>query len=519
MISRIRQRAVFFAVCSLGLACWWPFFRNSYLGMVFHDAVSGISNSAFLGVVAFGVGLFAILCSVVPWSRKRADAFMGGVSCLAAFAVLVLLRIDGSVFASAALALCVAFAAAASASGWFFVLCRIPWSFSVAVLSVSFFLSFCLPYIAHFYGEAAMSALNGVLMPISALCLCVAFVLPSSYRTFPEEEKDAKSVSDMKEMAIVLILFLVVGGVFRGCFGQGSLDYSPAAEGEFRYAIALVLSAALIAFTLAFSRQPAFFVVVWAVLAFAFLAGLVFLSAFARPADEIWSSIVITARTFMALLLWMVAVGFCRERDLQTQARCAAMLLLGVETLCLLLTAFVSPFVNEILGGYDPAIVSCVMALVLVAWSFAYLITLVVRGSFEMSRRQSGVSSIVDGSECDSFVLLEQDGLDGCCEKEGGVQQGHFEDALSGGFSQDVVDGRKVACSLLAARHDVTEREEEVLYQLSLGHSVKKIADTLFISSGTVQSHVKRIYRKLDCHSRQEVIDLVDEEVRARDAR
>lgn len=40
---------------------------------------------------------------------------------------------------------------------------------------------------------------------------------------------------------------------------------------------------------------------------------------------------------------------------------------------------------------------------------------------------------------------------------------------------------------------------------------MKKVADTLVISAGTVQSHVKRIYRKLDCHSRQEVIDLVDE--------
>ena len=35
----------------------------------------------------------------------------------------------------------------------------------------------------------------------------------------------------------------------------------------------------------------------------------------------------------------------------------------------------------------------------------------------------------------------------------------------------------------------------------------RRIAEDLQVSIGTVQSHVKNIYRKLDVHSRQEFID------------
>lgn len=150
--------------------------------------------------------------------------------------------------------------------------------------------------------------------------------------------------------------------------------------------------------------------------------------------------------------------------------------------------------------------VSCVMALVLVAGSFVYLITMVVRGSFGGRPLEEDAANAADSSHIDSGALSRQD-----CRSEGiDFALMACDGASPEGRVSGSVDGRKAACRMLAERYDVTEREEEVLYQLSLGHSVKKIADTLFISAGTVQSHVKRIYRKLDCHSRQEVIDLVD---------
>ena len=53
-----------------------------------------------------------------------------------------------------------------------------------------------------------------------------------------------------------------------------------------------------------------------------------------------------------------------------------------------------------------------------------------------------------------------------------------------------------------AARHDLTERELEVLRLLAAGHTNREIGDQLFISPATAARHVLNIYRKLDVDSR-----------------
>lgn len=74
-------------------------------------------------------------------------------------------------------------------------------------------------------------------------------------------------------------------------------------------------------------------------------------------------------------------------------------------------------------------------------------------------------------------------------------------------------DSWQRACALIAERCGLTNRETEVMLLVSRGNSKNKIADMLFASSGTVQTHAKSIYRKLDLHSRQELIDLVSREI------
>lgn len=52
---------------------------------------------------------------------------------------------------------------------------------------------------------------------------------------------------------------------------------------------------------------------------------------------------------------------------------------------------------------------------------------------------------------------------------------------------------------------NLTERENEILRQLVKGATYKEIADSLFISWETLNSHIKNIYRKLKVHSRREI--------------
>ncbi len=55
-----------------------------------------------------------------------------------------------------------------------------------------------------------------------------------------------------------------------------------------------------------------------------------------------------------------------------------------------------------------------------------------------------------------------------------------------------------------AGDEGLSERERELLSQLARGQQYKEIADKLGISTDTVRSHIRRIYRKLHVHTRTE---------------
>lgn len=77
----------------------------------------------------------------------------------------------------------------------------------------------------------------------------------------------------------------------------------------------------------------------------------------------------------------------------------------------------------------------------------------------------------------------------------------------------DIESGRAVmserekvtaGCGIVARRAGLTERELEVLEMLALGQSYQEISQGLYLSMGTVKTHVRHIYGKLGIHSREE---------------
>lgn len=52
----------------------------------------------------------------------------------------------------------------------------------------------------------------------------------------------------------------------------------------------------------------------------------------------------------------------------------------------------------------------------------------------------------------------------------------------------------------------LTERERELLTLMANGKHYKEVADALSISTDTVRSHIRRIYKKLQVHSRTEAV-------------
>lgn len=65
-------------------------------------------------------------------------------------------------------------------------------------------------------------------------------------------------------------------------------------------------------------------------------------------------------------------------------------------------------------------------------------------------------------------------------------------------------------CQELADRFKLTPREREVFEMLARGRNREYIQEKLVVSRNTVKAHVKHVYAKLDIHSHQELIDLVE---------
>jgi DNA-binding CsgD family transcriptional regulator len=63
----------------------------------------------------------------------------------------------------------------------------------------------------------------------------------------------------------------------------------------------------------------------------------------------------------------------------------------------------------------------------------------------------------------------------------------------------------------MGKRFLLSDREVEVLTLYAMGYTQQRVADELFISPGTVHAHIKRIYSKTGLHSRQAILDYLEQ--------
>lgn len=117
------------------------------------------------------------------------------------------------------------------------------------------------------------------------------------------------------------------------------------------------------------------------------------------------------------------------------------------------------------------------------------------------------VVAIVFGFAMYNFVLERTFSFDATVAGVEPVQPvRELSDEAAGARDYDAV------CARLAAGHGLTAREAEVLPLLARGRNVAYIMEELTLSRNTIKSYVARVYGKLDVHSHQELIDLVERE-------
>ena len=80
------------------------------------------------------------------------------------------------------------------------------------------------------------------------------------------------------------------------------------------------------------------------------------------------------------------------------------------------------------------------------------------------------------------------------------------EAPMSPGIARMVIQSMHQTIKPVINNYNLTQREKEILSNLSKGNSYKLIAADLTISIDTVRTHIKNIYQKLQVHSQTEAV-------------
>lgn len=82
-----------------------------------------------------------------------------------------------------------------------------------------------------------------------------------------------------------------------------------------------------------------------------------------------------------------------------------------------------------------------------------------------------------------------------------------LEEALDPAGTELTLDEK---IEIIAREYEITGRMLEVFELMAHGRTGTRIEQELYMSKGTVKTHTRRIYQKLDVHSKQEMLDLIE---------
>ncbi|MDR1712669.1 MAG: LuxR C-terminal-related transcriptional regulator, partial [Coriobacteriales bacterium] len=65
-------------------------------------------------------------------------------------------------------------------------------------------------------------------------------------------------------------------------------------------------------------------------------------------------------------------------------------------------------------------------------------------------------------------------------------------------------------CREIAAEYELSPKETEIMVLFAKGRSTPRIQEDLFLSRGTVTTHLRHIYQKMNIHDKQELLDIIE---------
>ena len=470
------------AQIAVGMAFYWTMLRRSYFGILLESHSQSIPNSqTYYSFFLLGLVLSIVLSAVFRQQienlllNKRSVIF--GVSSLASLGAWLIQLCPKFDTVSVIITICSLVVLAAS-----FTLLTFAWGLkahggatkqTLLAVILSFILSYGVSLLMVL--PAPIPITVAVLTPFLSSALWYA--KPSAPSTHFEASVQRTLTQIPRGLIVLLIAFLLVGGVMRGISYQGDINYTPSYDTFLPHATSAVF-AGIIFFMMLFSQQrEKLYYSIWIILAMLYFAGLFVVAFMSSDTSNFATSIfLIPGRTCLAFFLWLTLLTSVRNHNLSPVLLFNSFFLtteVASNFLSYIAFPLLMPHLVGIASNYT-SLFAAVMALMLIIASMVLL----TNRAFS-SGAETETTKIYDS------IMAKNENRDG------------------------EENSWNVTCSALASQGGLTKREEEVMVLFSRGNSKSKIADMLYVSEGTVKTHIKSMYRKLDVHSRQELIDLI----------
>lgn len=334
-------------------------------------------------------------------------------------------------------------------------------------------------------GKTVVDALPAV--PATVVLSCLPFVtfvaVRRSLRTVPDSPAPYRYYNDRTVGSLWrVVLGIAVYSFTVGIIQSASLDALPTPSLALllvHHGGEVVLSLALLAWVVFFGRGLNFSRI-WRLVLVLMATALIFAPYLEEVLGSYLFALIRIAQTFLIVFLFLTIADVARH----STYRCAVVFAMGWLSYSL-------PFsVGNMAGdalhvlGQDASVVMAALVWVLV------VVTL-----FCLDESSAGNHLI--------FTELNDGGGDDTLAK----RIGSVQETLDGSEAPDLLKQR---CLVLSHTYRLTPRELDILELLARGRTKTYIADAFFISENTVRGHVKRLYAKLDVHSKQELVDRVE---------
>lgn len=303
---------------------------------------------------------------------------------------------------------------------------------------------------------------------------------------------DSEPRSTFARLLAGVALFNLALGFARGFPYGESIGLSVPFQAVHQFGTCL-LCLALVWWALA-RRGGVRFSALWNLLVVLLGAGTLMLAALDPLLMEVGSTLITVANTFALGVMWFSSYDISRNSSIPSYVA------LGAVWVAHLLPREVGRVAILLVGPHDESPMILAVAMVV---ALAVSITLLVNDSIPRARP--------------FFAELRggcgRAGGAGTQDRTGGAAAGSSAAERVRGEGEGTIGGVDLDRALGAAArlYPLTQRELDIARLLAQGRSKSVIGEKLGLSESTVRTHGRHLYAKLDVHSRQQLIDLLEE--------